>query len=154
MQCLCGQRIGRIDPMGLVDFVFSIRGEIFRGVTPATNSFSADAYSGAPPYVSGPNATHIKNEGSIPVGTWTMQKGMYRASHGEFVFHLDEHPGTNTFGRDKFMIHGSKHFQQCVQDTGKCGASGSKGCIIMGYEDRRQLSRLVWEGHDILEVVR
>ena len=79
--------------------------------------------------------------GPIPRGTYRMTEFLDSLrGRGSNVIRLMPEPGTDTFGRDGFLIHGDN----ATNDA-------SQGCIIVGGANNR---RAIWDSADrILEVV-
>lgn len=94
----------------------------------------AYGYAGAPGFVNDPSATHIKDKGPIPVGEYDIGAAEDRPdSTGPFSLPLTPRPGTDTFGRSGFFIHGdSREFagQQRASD----------GCIILARFARERIA--------------
>lgn len=96
----------------------------------------AFGYSGAGDGKNNPDAQHIHNVGPIPRGTWTVTSlTIGNTPHGPYVLHLQPEPGTETFGRAGFLMHGDN-----VAHPG----TASQGCIIMP----RHVRETVWESGD------
>ena len=97
-------------------------------------------YSGHPPYVNDarPEAWSRKDEGPIPPGAWTFVGAPYNSGQlGPFVLALEARPGTNTYGRCAFRVHGDK-----VGSVGEMLAS--HGCIILP----RSVREVIWSSND------
>ncbi|MDR0634443.1 MAG: DUF2778 domain-containing protein [Azoarcus sp.] len=86
---------------------------------------------------------HIQHLGPIPQGNYRMtQFRTTTQGRGPNVVSLTPEPGTETFGRDGFLIHG---------DNPQGDNSGSTGCIIVNGATLRQA---IWNSGDrIVEVV-
>jgi hypothetical protein len=86
---------------------------------------------------------HIQHMGPIPRGTYKMTGWVI--SHntmGPNVIRLTPEPGTQTFGRSNFLIHG---------DSSNHPGEASTGCIIVGGAHNRAM---IWNsGNRFLEVV-
>jgi hypothetical protein len=83
----------------------------------------------------------VRNVGPVPVGRYQVTRPFVHPTAGSFVMRLLPLPGTQTFGRSGFLIHG---------DSRKNPGAGSHGCIVLSRADRE----LVWAtGERILEVV-
>jgi hypothetical protein len=98
-------------------------------------------YSGGDDGKNNPAMQAVKDVGPIPQGSWTIVGPPYSAAQGPYVLRLQPVDGTNTFGRDGFLMHGdSKDHPGCA----------SEGCIIMPFDVRVK----VWSSGDTdLEVV-
>ena len=157
-----GNPIGRIDPRGLVDFIYYIRMGIFKGSPrSATKNFFAIVHSGAGsekerfPHnkevaVNDPEYIHEPFIGPTPTGIWEIQKHETHPELKEFAFELK--PIEVDTERDGFYIHGYKGAEKCREDIRSCKHSGSEGCIIMDRPDREKLAPLVERGHNILKI--
>lgn len=78
-------------------------------------------YSGYGAYRNRQDMEHIPNVGPIPRGTYHIEPARDDPGHlGPVVMNLTPQPGTNTFGRSLFRIHG---------DNAEHNAS--HGCIIL-----------------------
>ncbi len=72
------------------------------------------------------------NVGPIPQGTYTIGNAYDTRTHGPHVMRLTPAPGTNTLGRDGFLIHGDnvRH-------------DASQGCIVIDRATRDRISQSV-----------
>jgi hypothetical protein len=70
----------------------------------------------------------VPNRGPIPQGDWLI--GGYTASKGPLTITLTPKPGTNTFGRTNFRIHG-----ESITDPG----NASEGCIVLEFNTRQNI---------------
>lgn len=88
-----------------------------------------------------PSMQSVRGVGPVPRGRWKFGEPFFHQHAGPYVMRLTPEPGTETFGRDGFLIHG---------DSMKLPGSASHGCIILS----RALRMKMWESgdHD-LEVV-
>jgi RHS repeat-associated protein len=123
---VAGNPLSRIDPSGL-DAIIAHNGT-------ATYYNSNGQIVGTYQYTTGrPGATDttIVGQGPIPLGTYTAdpsqisEGGFFRnllGDWGRFRVPLKPDPGTQTFGRDGFFLHGGKK-------------PGSAGCIDVGGSD-------------------
>lgn len=112
--------------------------------------FVADGYSGGgtdladTDAIAGKNNPAMQNvhfQGPIPQGVWIVGDPVNSVTHGRYALPLTPDVGTDTFGRDHFLIHGDS-----IPNPG----FASDGCIIMPYTARVQ----VWESGDhLIEVV-
>ena len=99
-------------------------------------------YSGCDEGKNNPAMQAVHDMGPIPQGTWTIIGPPFGTTeHGPNVLRLEPVVGTNTFGRDGFLMHGDNvHFP----------GTASKGCIIMAPNTRLS----VWASQDLkLDVV-
>jgi len=99
-------------------------------------------YSGCDEGKNNPAMQAVHNMGPIPQGDWTIIGPPFNTpDHGPNVLRLEPAAGTNTFGRDGFLMHG---------DNKNFPGTASQGCIIMGPNTRQR----VWSSNDLdLEVV-
>lgn len=82
-----------------------------------------------------------RGSGPIPQGTYTIGAPFHHHHAGDYTMRLTPHLGTNTLGRDGFMMHG---------DSSRHPGHASEGCIIQNHAVRRQ----VWSSGDrTLQVV-
>jgi hypothetical protein len=79
-------------------------------------------YSGRGDGLNNPKEQEVVTIGPIPQGDWTIGSFFDDAHKGPLVAHLTPAPGTDTFGRDGFMIHG---------DNQAGNHTASEGCIIL-----------------------
>ncbi len=88
-----------------------------------------------------PRAAALRGIGPIPVGRYRILPPHHHPTAGSYVMRLDPLPGTQTFGRSGFLIHG---------DSRARPGTASHGCIVLALADRE----LVWAtGERMLEVV-
>jgi hypothetical protein len=88
------------------------------------------------------NPVYVTNKGigPIPAGRYKIGKPFIHHKAGPGTMRLTPEPGTNTFGRDGFLIHG---------DSKTHPGRASEGCIILGILFRQS----IWKsGDDELEV--
>ena len=71
------------------------------------------------------------NLGPIPRGTWEIGDAVNTDTHGPVVMPLTPAPGTLTFGRGGFLIHGASILNP---------AESSKGCIILPRPVRLEIA--------------
>jgi hypothetical protein len=95
----------------------------------------AKGYSGHGEGVNNPDMQEVVKVGPIPRGKYRMV-GLATDNHtGPYSIILQPEPGTNTFGRSGFRIHG---------DNQQMNHSASEGCIILPPTIRH----LLWESDD------
>lgn len=100
-------------------------------------------YSGHGSGVDNPALQQVKDVGPIPQGVWMINPPRMTDKHGPYVMPLTAKAGTQTFGRDGFLIHGD-----LVNAPGQ--ELASEGCIILARETREA----IWTSNDHdLEVV-
>lgn len=88
-----------------------------------------------------PEAQTIRNVGPIPVGRYKIGLPYFSETLGPYVMRLHPCPGTETFNRDGFHLHG---------DSLKAPGQGSHGCVV---ESRPYRMRIGESGDEDLEVV-
>jgi lipoprotein-anchoring transpeptidase ErfK/SrfK len=101
----------------------------------------ARGYSGAPGFKNDPAATARKEEGPIPVGTYTIGAPHDTETHGPYVLPLTPDVGNKMYGRSAFLIHG---------DSIKAPGTASHGCIILPRSSRERIGT---SGDHCLQVV-
>lgn len=89
-------------------------------------------YSGSPFGRNNPAFERVANVGPIPRGLWSLEKPRDTKEHGPFVIPLVPEEGTDTFGREGFLIHG---------DSIKAAGTASHGCIILSRALRERISK-------------
>lgn len=96
----------------------------------------AKGYSGYEEGYNNPALQRVRCVGPIPTGDWSIQgPPIDTQSHGPFVLHIVPKPGTETFDRSGFLMHG---------DSVAHPGAASEGCIIMNRVTREQ----VWNSGD------
>lgn len=101
----------------------------------------ADGYSGYGECKNQPGSQQVPDAGPIPVGDWKIiGPPTDTDSHGPFVLRLEPCPGTETFGRSEFLIHG---------DSKENPGFASRGCIILP----RPIREKIWASVDLLLTV-
>jgi hypothetical protein len=78
-----------------------------------------------------PDAQHLRNNGPIPQGEWCIDGGLTNTATLRNALILTPRPGTNTFGRTNFRIHG--------EGTRRTGDS-SNGCPIFNLNVRQRIA--------------
>ena len=93
-------------------------------------------YSGFGKWHNDPTMQGVKNEGPIPQGGWHIgpqELVVTSANHAlRGALPLSPLPGTNTFGRTGFLIHGDNQYQNLT---------ASQGCVIMGSGMRDEVGQ-------------
>jgi Tlde1 domain len=79
-------------------------------------------YSGFGEGKNNPSMQQVADVGPIPQGLYEISAPYDTTTHGPLVMALIPQPGTNTFGRSGFLIHGDS-----IEHPGQA----SHGCIIM-----------------------
>lgn len=82
-----------------------------------------------------PDAQAAVGLGPVPRGRWTIHAPRTSANTGRFTLDLTPQPGTSTFGRSLFRIHG---------DSVRAPGTASHGCIVVPYDARVK----VWDSGD------
>lgn len=98
-------------------------------------------YSGHGTGYDNPDAQSQAGIGPIPKGRWKIGTFFDHPHLGPDVSHLTAEPGTETFGRSAFFIHG---------DNADLNHSASDGCIVL---DRASRDRIRDSGDTELEVI-
>lgn len=88
-----------------------------------------------------PSKQEERNIGPIPRGRWKIGTPFFHQTKGPYVMRLTPMPGTDTFGRSQFLIHG---------DSIRRPGTGSLGCIVLPRELRIMIGE---SGDSDLEVV-
>lgn len=91
--------------------------------------FEGTGYSGTGIGRNRPEAEKIEATGPIPCGRYRINPAYQHPHLGPCVMNLDPEPGTDTFGRSLFRIHG---------DNARHDAS--HGCIILGPAIRHEIA--------------
>lgn len=73
----------------------------------------------------------IPNVGPIPQGAYAIGDLFQSEAHGPDCMHLTPEEGTNTFGRDGFLMHGDSQ-----QHLGQA----SHGCVILPHSVRMMVA--------------
>jgi len=98
-------------------------------------------YSGHAQGLNNPALQQVHMVGPIPQGDWEIGQFFDDVGgKGPVVARLTPLPGTETFGRDGFMIHG---------DNSQVNHSASEGCVILPHVVRE----MVMSSHDRLLTV-
>lgn len=82
-----------------------------------------------------PAFQNVHNVGPLPEGIWIISAPVNSATHGKYAMKLTPQIGTETFGRDCFLMHG---------DSLVHPGFASEGCVVQPYPARVQ----VWESGD------
>lgn len=130
--------INKFDPNGL-DWIYSQSTGQIHQVDGSGNRIpgtGGTGYSGAPGHVNNSDSQNLRDLGPIPQGTYDIgpQGDIPRAGGGAFRQGMTLSPvdGTNTFGRDGFVIHGSNDYTQ---------RNASRGCPIFEPAIRNEIGR-------------
>lgn len=101
----------------------------------------ARGYSGHGEGKNNPALEPVANVGPIPRGRYKLGPRFDSQSHGPVCMRLEACQGTETFGRDGFLIHG---------DSKRAPGTASHGCIILPRLIREAIAK---SGDELLEVV-
>jgi hypothetical protein len=100
-------------------------GEMFR----PDGSLSGTGYSGHGPGTNKPVFQHIRNEGPIPAGLYTIGTPIDHPMLGPVAIPLSPDPSNQMFGRSHFWIHGDNKTHDA-----------SLGCIIQQRSVREEIA--------------
>lgn len=92
-------------------------------------------YSGLGEGKNNPSDEQLQGIGPIPCGLWRITDIYNSIATGPTTLCLQPEPGTNTFGRSTFRIHGDS-----IEHPGQA----SHGCIILP----RAIRQLIWDSND------
>ena len=101
----------------------------------------ATGYSGFGLHKNDPRSEDVKNLGPLPKGKYFIGKPYDSPNVGPFALPLEALPGTETYGRGDFRIHG---------DSAIHPGAASHGCIIAALDVRKTIAA---SGETLLEVV-
>lgn len=90
---------------------------------------TSPAYSGTGEGRNNLAMANVPNVGPIPPGKYRIGKAYDDEHLGPCVMHLNPLPGTDTFGRDLFRIHGNNPANDA-----------SKGCVIVDHAPRLKIN--------------
>ena len=117
-------------------------GNFFKQDSKGNSIFIERGYSGFEEGKNNPTMETVHNVGPIPRGNWIIHSIIQRTPlHGPLVLPLEPAPGTETFGRSGFLIHGDS-----IVEPGKA----SQGCIILSRDTRIHIGS---SGDSTLEVI-
>ena len=92
---------------------------------------AGQGYSGFGEGKNNPAMQAVVDVGPIPQGVYRIGPPHDTTTHGPHVMDLTPAPGTDTHGRDGFLIHG---------DSLEHPGAASHGCIILGHDLRVKIS--------------
>ncbi len=95
--------------------------------------FVSVGYSGHGEGLNNPAMQEVHNVGPIPRGGWNVGPSFKHPTKGPVVMRLTPKEGTETFGRDGFLIHGDS-----VAHAGEHVAS--EGCVILDRATRQGIA--------------
>jgi hypothetical protein len=101
------------------------------GSLSANGQVIAIGYSGHDQGKNNPAMQQVPNTGPIPQGRYFIGTPRDSDKVGPFAMPLDPAPGTNTFNRSAFMIHG---------DSIVHPGTASEGCIILLRDARNKIA--------------
>lgn len=97
------------------------------------NNYVCLGYSGFEQGKNNPQMQNVRGVGPVPCGLWQIGELVpYGHELGPNVMPLSPQPGTETFGRDGFFIHGDS-----IEHPG----DGSHGCIVLPPWARMDIAR-------------
>jgi RHS repeat-associated protein len=119
--------MNRIDPLGLRWEYSQSTGQLWyvNDVT-GQRTLVGKGFSGQGPGLNNPDEQNVRKEGPVPRGDWNIGPPYDSKKTGPVTMNLDPLPGTETFKRDKFRMH---------------GGTKSEGCIIMDRNTRERVKR-------------
>jgi hypothetical protein len=88
-------------------------------------------YSGHGEGLNNPSLSHVHDVGPIPRGAYLISSFFTDPEKGPIVARLSPEPGTETYGRSGFMLHG---------DNARVNHTASLGCIIQGHDVRQAVA--------------
>lgn len=104
------------------------------GTLTRDGAFIARGYSGFEAGKNNPALQAVHGIGPIPRGKWTIgmpEHVIAAGPHGPFVLPLTPCEGTDTHGRDGFLIHGDSYVHP---------GGASQGCIILSRVIREEIA--------------
>jgi len=127
-----GNTFIRIDPLGLCWVYFQTTGDMEHlDEKGDPDYFTFGGYSGNGAGLNNPAMQSVPNTGPIPQGAYNIGPSHSSPRTGRGTLNLTPEPGTNTYGRDLFRIHG---------DNAKRNFSASDGCIIQDPNVRKRIA--------------
>jgi len=125
-----GDPINLIDPSGLKWEYDRATGD-FTYINDQTGARTpiGSGYSGTGPGRNNPAMSSVQDVGPIPPGFYQIGNAINSPTTGPNTLPLTPMPGTNTFGRFGFLIHGNNATN-----------NASTGCIILGPDIRRRIN--------------
>lgn len=104
-------------------------------LTDSSGALAAIGYSGNGEGKNDPLLQELRDTGPIPRGKWIITEVYDSERVGPFALKLEPAPGTKTFGRSAFRIHGDS-----IAHPGEA----SDGCIVVPRTARKR----VWDSGD------
>lgn len=137
-----------IDPFGLAWVYHQGSGQLQHVDSGGNVDYTANGgYSGYGPGLNNPAMQGVQAQqhgdpaGPIPQGTYDIGAAHYSPNTGPGTMNLSPQPGTNTFGRDLFRMHG---------DNAAHNHTASQGCVIEGPSIRDRVNN---SSDHVLQVV-
>ena len=94
------------------------------------DTFIVTGYSGRDEGLNNPAEEGVQGNGPIPHGQYTIGPAMTHPTVGPIAMRLKSCEGTDTYGRDGFLIHG---------DNKSMNHTASHGCIILPKAIRQMI---------------
>lgn len=107
------------------------------------DKYIATGYSGHDPFKNRVDSQNVQHLGPIPEGYYRIGNPFNSLHTTDYALALQPEPGTNTYGRSEFEIHGD------MRDPALRGTA-SHGCIIL---PRNVRERIVASGFSRLRVI-
>jgi hypothetical protein len=124
-----------VDPLGLYwEYAQSTGQMTYVDNLTGDRTANGSGYSGQGAGVNNPAMQSQAYVGPIPQGTYDIGQAYRHQNLGSVTMNLDPRPGTNTFGRDLFRIHGDNSCQ-CQ--------SASEGCIVLPRSVRERINNSI-----------
>lgn len=125
-----GNPLSRVDPLGL-DWQFSQGSGQWTHIDNQTGAQTnvGTGYSGTGEGRNNSAMQNVPNVGPTPQGTYDIGPAYNNPNTGPSTMNLTPQPGTNTFGRDLFRIHGNN-----------AANDASHGCPIAPPDVRNQIN--------------
>jgi len=115
-----------IDPTGMEWEYSQSTGQLSHDGVPV-----GTGYAGNGAGLNNPAMQNVPNVGPLPQGAYNIGPQHNNPNTGPATMNLNPAPGTNTFGRNAFRMHG---------DNAQGDHSASEGCIIMNRDVRNQVN--------------
>jgi RHS repeat-associated protein len=123
------------DPTGLVCEYSQSTGKYscwYGPVGPQAPYVQGKGYAGNGAGFNNPSMQNVPNVGPLPQGRYSIGAPILQTNGGlKNALPLTPLPGTNTFGRNSFLIHG--------ENSNKPPLSSSNGCPVIGPNDRSKI---------------
>ena len=107
-------------------------GRMYQTMPDGSEQARWSGYSGAPGAINDPAKQDRHSLGPIPIGVYVIGKERETTeNHGPVVLPLSAMAGSETFGRNGFLVHGDS-----IQSPGQA----SHGCIILARAAREEMA--------------